>query len=314
MDDEQLAAIQAAVTQFFADVKNRSELRDRVAALQSPQFRATLERALAAHTDAAELTAFRRSEDKFARKVQREWRPALQASDTMYLHVYDEIETYIGQVNALPAATRDAKTARYQALLNITARSLQIFMEVTTLLANGFADAAFGRWRSLYELGILAAFISHEDEPVAAAFINAKDTSERYDWAKKSPALKAVKRHLRFADLQDASGLDTTPWHDDYMLANQVLHPSAQGTFQRIGDIGDADNITVGRTNFGLEAAGEHAAVSLREVCEQFFGLYPEAAPADWDETLAQDVRTIRQAYYQAHDRLFPDTPALWHD
>ena len=51
-------------------------------------------------------------------------------------------------------------------------------------MKNGFADGAYSRWRSLYELNIIASFISKYGEEVAEAYISSHNTEDRYEWAR----------------------------------------------------------------------------------------------------------------------------------
>lgn len=60
---------------------------------------------------------------------------------------------------------------KYTALKYIHGRGLQQFLEIITLMKNGFADGAYSRWRSLYELNIIASFISEYGEEIAEAYI-----------------------------------------------------------------------------------------------------------------------------------------------
>lgn len=54
---------------------------------------------------------------------------------------------------------------------HIQGRALQQFIEIITLMKNGFADGAYARWRSMYEIAIVSAFITEKGEAVAEAFI-----------------------------------------------------------------------------------------------------------------------------------------------
>jgi hypothetical protein len=67
----------------------------------------------------------------------------------------------------------------YQALLRLHARGCQVGAEVLTLLNSGFADGAHARWRTLYEITIVAWFISEKGDNVAERYL-LHDTIESY--------------------------------------------------------------------------------------------------------------------------------------
>ena len=49
----------------------------------------------------------------------------------------------------------------------------------------GFADGAYARWRSLYELCVYADFIKHQGEQIAKQYIEQSETDEsNCRWAK----------------------------------------------------------------------------------------------------------------------------------
>ena len=65
----------------------------------------------------------------------------------------------------------------FQSLLHLHSRSIQVALEIHHLLKGGFADGAFARWRSLYEISITSSFISNHGEETAKRFLN-----YRYIW------------------------------------------------------------------------------------------------------------------------------------
>src|SRR5206468_2797969 len=45
-------------------------------------------------------------------------------------------------------------------MVRLHARACQITAEIITLMENGFADGAMARWRTLYEVGVVATVIA----------------------------------------------------------------------------------------------------------------------------------------------------------
>ncbi|WP_199693977.1 DUF5677 domain-containing protein [Halococcus sp. IIIV-5B] len=69
---------------------------------------------------------------------------------------------------------------RFQALVHLHSRSVQVALEIHHLLKGGFADGAFARWRSLYELSITSSFISNHGDETAERFLSYHNIWEYY--------------------------------------------------------------------------------------------------------------------------------------
>ncbi|WP_231608426.1 DUF5677 domain-containing protein [Haloferax gibbonsii] len=69
---------------------------------------------------------------------------------------------------------------QFQALVHLHSRSVQVALEIHHLLEGGFADGAFARWRSLYELSITSSFISNHGDETAERFLSYHNIWEYY--------------------------------------------------------------------------------------------------------------------------------------
>ena len=58
----------------------------------------------------------------------------------------------------------------FEVLLRLHARGIQISKEILVLFRNGYADGAFARWRTLYELSIVGLFISKHGNQIAKQY------------------------------------------------------------------------------------------------------------------------------------------------
>ena len=58
-----------------------------------------------------------------------------------------------------------------EALIGIHARALRTATAIIVLLENGLADDAYARWRTLYELSVIAAFLSEHGEKAAERYL-----------------------------------------------------------------------------------------------------------------------------------------------
>jgi len=82
----------------------------------------------------------------------------------------------------------------FEALRAIHGRAMLVYAEIICLLENGYPDGASARFRSLYELWIVAEFIDNDIDDVARAYIESeKSKSENeashYKWAEQICAL-----------------------------------------------------------------------------------------------------------------------------
>jgi len=64
------------------------------------------------------------------------------------------------------------KNVKFETLVRMHARSCQISSEVLELLKGGYADGAYARWRSLYELSVCARFLSDNEPELSQRFLD----------------------------------------------------------------------------------------------------------------------------------------------
>lgn len=210
--------------------------------------------------------------DEFLARQNQKWGKAFVASDAMYICVLESAESYSKYVEEVHGKE---VSYMYHALRNIHARALQIYLEVICLNKNGFADGAYARWRSLYELSVISAFIKKYGENVAKSFVQAADTDDRYEWARVAKCFKKYPKdkHMTFNAIQNKCELATKEWKKEYDFVNKLVHASPQGTMYRLG--GDtAIALPVGRTDWGMGISAMHAAISLSQITADFFTVF----------------------------------------
>ena len=256
-----------------------------------------------------------RSRDKeFIAHQEQIWNRAFVASEAMYIMALEAAESYSEYVSTLDEDMKAQREWTFMALQHIHGRALQEFLEVITLLKNGFADGAYARWRSMYELSVIAAFIKEHGESVARKFYEASETDDRYDWAKVSGIWPENKKHINFSDIEKSCTLNTEDWKNQYVLANRVVHASPQGTFARLGNTGTHSIIPAGRSDYGITTPGEHSAISLAVISALFFTVFPETDTVASVNIINRWVHVIRETYFKAHDEAFPDDEKMWDD
>lgn len=254
---------------------------------------------------------FRNEESEILARINQKWSNAFVASESMYMMVFEAVKEYSEFVNEMDNKEREKSIQTYTALKYIHGRGLQQFLEIITLMKNGFADGAYARWRSLYELNIIASFISKYGEKVAESYISSQNTEDRYEWARACGEFSSKKKFIRFDDIKNKASFPSDLWHQEYQLANEVVHPSSQGTFHRIGTISNEEVITVGHTDFGLTTPGEHSAITLAQLTGLFLRVYPSGDALLSASMINKWVDVVREYYFKAHDYIFPDEPKL---
>ncbi|OOM06384.1 DUF5677 domain-containing protein [Clostridium saccharobutylicum] len=259
-----------------------------------------------------EVMFFRTQEQEFLARQEQKWCNAFVASEAMYIMVLEAAEAYSKYVDSLNEKEREGKTCRFTAMIHIHGRALQEFLEIITLMKNGFADGAYARWRSMYELTVISSFISKYGENVAKAYIDACDTQDRYEWARSSGIFSLDKKYISFNDIQRSCDINTTVWKNQYILANRTIHASSQGTFARLGNMRTENIIPVGRSDYGITTPAEHSAISLAQITTMFLGIFPYGDGVVAMKYINEWIDIIREKYFKTHDEVFPDDEPLW--
>ncbi|SUN48792.1 Uncharacterised protein [Streptococcus dysgalactiae subsp. dysgalactiae] len=255
---------------------------------------------------------FKNEEAEIIAKINMKWFNAFVTSEAMYMMVLEAVENYSKFVNEMKEEEREKSLQTFTALKYIHGRGLQQFLEVITLMKNGFADGAYSRWRSLYELNIIASFISKYGEKVAESYISSRNTDDRYEWARACGEFENRKKYITFDDIKKKSNFPSKLWNHQYKLANEVVHPSSQGTFYRLGTTDEEETISVGRTDFGLTTPGEHSAITLAQLTTTFLTTYLNGDTLLSVNMINKWVDVVREQYFKTHDNIFSNEPKLW--
>lgn len=259
-----------------------------------------------------EVMRFRANDQEFLARQEQKWYKAFVASESMYIMTIEAAEVYSEYVKTLSEEEFKSKYWTYTALKYIHGRALQQYLEIITLMKNGFADGAFARWRSMYELSIMCSFIKMFGEKTAQKFCEASVTDDRYEWARESQIFSTKKKYITFNDIQKECDLSSDAWKQQYDLANIMVHASPQGTFYRLCDMGTKEVIPVGRSDYGITTPGEHSAISLAQISAMFFTIFPESDTLVQANNINNWIDVVREAYFKTHDEVFPDDEPLW--
>lgn len=176
----------------------------------------------------------------------------------------------------------------------------------------GFADGAFARWRSLFELQCTALFVSQQGENIAKQFIDASfGDGQHYEWANgavnkdgsiiKSGSFKKLFNGCNFPDKS------RDIWYRQYQYACLTTHASPQGTMGRIALRQGVPCVPVGQTDYGIDIPAKHAARSLALESCAFFSIYPYGNNATYSVVLDNWADLIDEAADFAVKEAFKD-------
>lgn len=246
--------------------------------------------------------------DEFLARQNQKWGKAFVASEALYLCILESTthyEQYVGHEHS------GEENYTYCALKYIHARALQMYSEILCLIQNGFADGAYARWRSLYELSIIAAFISLYGSQVAEAYVKSVGTNSKNEWARTASCFTSKKKRekITFKDLFENSGVHES-WDDEYKLTNLLVHGSADGTFNRLGTYGNTPVMSVGRSDWGMSLPAIHAAMSLALITGEFFSVYTHGDSIAAISTFNKWISIIKRYYEDVEEQCFPKEPA----
>jgi len=246
---------------------------------------------------------------EFSAHQEQLWGKCFAASQTMYtltIEAAENISKYIEE-NA-NAEDKEARKFVFLALKHLHGRACQMFLEILTLLRNGFGDCAYARWRSLYELNCTAYFIKSQGEQIAKQYYEQSqscDPHSDYDWTKGAVNKRGKPITVKsFATIETYCEMGNI-WNRQYKLACLVTHGSPEGTFKRMSIYETRNIIPVGRSNYGIAVPAEHSAISLQLISTLFFTLFPYADGIAYVKTLGKWVEVIQELYYSTEKEAF---------
>jgi hypothetical protein len=270
---------------------------------------------------------------------------------------FDLLEGHIGHITELLSIQRHrkvdskgkAENFRAAAILNLHARALQVANEMLVLLKAGYADGAFARWRTLYELSLIAMYLAKEEDIVSRrylehAVVGKLKTAKKIVEFKKAFDFAPTKRDIDVLTKQreslrsqygkdfdrDYGWIPREKWTDTkiglwfiekqvklghispyYDLACRTLHGGAAGFF-RMGLMGHSQGtLQTGPTNFGLADPIQHCALSLTNVTLALLGIDPDFDSLVHMKILVEHSSQIAQASVEVQFKIEEDEKAL---
>lgn len=248
----------------------------------------------------------RESLEGFRRRLEARWGKGfdgLRMLLTMAREMGGEVHT----------RARRSRSNRNQAirsvLLRLHTRACQVTAEIITLIENGFADGAMARWRTLYEIGVVATVISDGGDELAQRYmaheaVESKLALDEYDRCHQALGFKPMslneRRHVErafkaavdahgpefgkpygwaaqylglkrvtFKELEDAA--DRSGMRPYYKMASYNVHADAKGVFHRLGVLGDPSMVIAGASDAGFVEPGQKTAITLVQITALLF-------------------------------------------
>ena len=245
--------------------------------------------------------------DEFVSRQRQTWGTGLAASQAMYIMAVESAELFSKFVaEDLDDTERKHKQYSFLVLQHMHGRACQIFLEIFHLMRLGFADGAYARWRTLYELCCCADFIRHHGEKIARQYYEQSNSDDHnYSWAKGALDSKGNKLDAgSFKKIQEIVNIDSG-WLSQYKLACFITHASSQGTFGRLANGSTENLIPVGQSNYGIATAAEHSAICLCWITGEFITLFHHLDSDARCKLLKEWIEVVRENFFTAHEKAF---------
>ena len=239
--------------------------------------------------------------DGFRSRLETRWGDGLNA-----LRMMLTISREVGEANALKNRRSRARCDWHKrhVLGQLHIRACQVTAEIITLLENGYADGAMARWRTLYEIGVVATLIADYDDGLAERYLahevidarNAlklyEETHEELGYAPPSKAeianvdqlcqaaIAQFEREFKgnygwaakylglksptFVDLQKVAGRAKMRSH--YKMASYNVHADVKGITFKHGSLRNPRQVLLGASNAGLEEPGQNTSITFGQI------------------------------------------------
>lgn len=313
--------LQEELDKFRADGLSDSEIVDKISELRIENALEKVTEAMASDAvDTMKNTMYERvieeqsKAEQFMEHNREIWGNGFVASETMYLIALEAGSDIKAYTRTLPEEQYRDKMYRYYVLGELYGRACQQYLEIIYLVKGGFADGAYARWRSLYELSVISEFIKKNSEKVAKAYVDNLDGERGYpNWTKTSPGIakklkKENRENVNFSDIKSKCSMATKAWNNQYKLANKVVHATPQGTFDRLGvPSGPRDFTPVGHSDYGLAPPAVNAALSLSSIAADYFGLVRSGAAIVYTRVLTKWANLVRECYTDIEEKCFDE-------
>lgn len=189
----------------------------------------------------------------------------------------------------------------------LNGRAIQVANEILVLMRNGYADGAYSRFRTLFEISVVTSFIRKYGDEVSEDFVNYSGT--KYGWAARVFPNYKNPETIPFSEIKSKCGIDNDSlkqWDHEYSITNKLIHASPQGTFSRISQIGPMDEIPIGPVDYGMIVPATNSLQSLFQINKDCFCCLADPIVNLWIMTLHEIKRLCYEKFLELEKKNFP--------
>lgn len=124
------------------------------------------------------LEEHRSIRQEFEARLLRKWSKAINLLEMLTVISLESAEMFHKEYRNKVFEKEDIV---FEALIRIHARACQTTYEILHLLRGGFADGAFARWRTLYELSLISFFIKKHGNTTAMRYLDYEYVENYYE-------------------------------------------------------------------------------------------------------------------------------------
>lgn len=245
---------------------------------------------------------------EYNERLYNQWKKPIDNLETIIEMSHECAEIY---TESFVKEAEKKEDLLFHSLRTIHSRALLTSRECLVLLKNGYADGAFSRWRTLYELSVIGALLfekkdnnlcekyldyfhiqaykeeqlnrekghpSHTDD----SFINLKDNydyvvqkyGKDYSKGEYGWANELLNKVASFRDIEDSANMGNLRGY--YKSSSMFVHGNYKASQESLGLIPNIDRmLLVGPSNYGLSIPMQNVAISLVSITSCFLLVYP---------------------------------------
>ncbi|MCK0070857.1 DUF5677 domain-containing protein [Kordiimonas laminariae] len=282
----------------------------------------------------------------FRSRLDARWSVGLDPLRMMLAAAKEIGEEFVGKISSL---NREEGSAKDEVITVLHIRACRTVMEILTLLENGLPDGAFARWRTLYEISIVAFVIDRFGNEVAERYMAHEVVSLReevkneyryngqeYELESLPEDLKEIEEDFqaaitlygssfsgpygwaakslnekqpRFKHLEEAVDWPALP--PDYKLSSYRIHAGIAGAYTSLDLIDGTPRFHAGAINSGLDGPAILTAFSLLHVTSLVYGNEAEVETQIQMQTMLFLRDKVVDGCRQAAEALVEDEASL---
>lgn len=249
---------------------------------------------------------YKHEQAHFKDRLDQRWKKGLDPLRMMLVAARELGQDYADRLSR-SKAKKGIETRMAISALHI--RACQTTLEILTLIENGLPDGAYARWRTLYELNVVAYFIQQAGDDTASRYfkhdvvsmrINLTNQFRFYGETFDRDKLDEEGRELEdeyhaliaklgtpfsspygwaaeylclkkptFQDLEKSVNWGALP--PEYKMSSFKVHAGVSGTFRTLSALGGPGHMIAGASNYGMDTPAILTAQSLLQITALVF-------------------------------------------